>query len=883
MGNVWRVFIRDVGRLIKTPAAMVVVIALLILPSLYTWYNVIGFWNPYENTGALKVVVVNEDAGGSNELTGSLNVGDRIVEELEQNHQLDWQFKSYDEAMDDLDAGSCYAVFVLPEDFTAKLLTITSGTFEEPQIQYYVNEKLGPVSPKITDTGASTLDQTVNATFVSTVSDVAVETVNDAIVGSETSINDATSAGTSRVSQARAELSQTIDALSTLSSQSQESRASVAEIGNGLQSAAGSLGALGETLDDALALSQSLNESLQGFSATIVPGLQQSLSAVSSISADAKTLAYQVGDAIDRVEPDIVLAQSRIDDALTQSAALGEELHRLLDSLPADATGREELEEALAQLDSLQQHLEEASATVKTLTSSFGSTKETLTGLADTVDGKTQEALGAAQNGLAVLSGTGVGSLQSSVSQLTGTLSTLKTSTSAAQELLGQVASSLNNVDDALILASQAFQETGGLLQSVDQELETLETDISALGQARLYESFLGVDGLDASRISSFMKAPTNIETEKLYPIKVYGAAMAPLFMNLTFWIGAFMLMVIMKLEVDDRGIKNLTLNQRYLGRFLLFAIMVVLQALICCAGLVVIGIDPVNVGALMLAASAASLAYLSIIYAFSLTLQHIGKGICIILVFAQIPGASGLYPIEMTAPFFQAIYPYLPFTYGIGAMREAICGFYESAYVQDLVVLALFFVLFLLVGLFLRPRLANVNEMVGNQIAKGALFNGEHVEAPTRPYRFSQIVKALSDNQAYHRALVKRYEHWKGLYPRIVRILVAIAIAVPLIFTVVVTLSPTEKIWVLTAWLLWLVIVFIALVVVENLGYAFERQLALSSMDAHDINELLVASATRKSDMIQEVLESEPVVSETTTRHEQPPAPPKAKEGSDE
>ncbi|MFR5091670.1 MAG: hypothetical protein ACLTDR_06300 [Adlercreutzia equolifaciens] len=69
-----------------------------------------------------------------------------------------------------------------------------------------------------------------------------------------------------------------------------------------------------------------------------------------------------------------------------------------------------------------------------------------------------------------------------------------------------------------------------------------------------------------------------------------------------------------------------------------------------------------ISAPALIFAAALASLAYLSIIYAFSVALQHIGKGICVILVFAQIPGATGLYPIEMTSPFFQSIYPLFPF-----------------------------------------------------------------------------------------------------------------------------------------------------------------------------------------------------------------------------
>ena len=61
MATVFRVIKRDIVRLLKVPQALVVIGALLILPSLYTWYNVLGFWNPYDNTSELKVCVANLD------------------------------------------------------------------------------------------------------------------------------------------------------------------------------------------------------------------------------------------------------------------------------------------------------------------------------------------------------------------------------------------------------------------------------------------------------------------------------------------------------------------------------------------------------------------------------------------------------------------------------------------------------------------------------------------------------------------------------------------------------------------------------------------------------------------------------------------------------
>ena len=158
---------------------------------------------------------------------------------------------------------------------------------------------------------------------------------------------------------------------------------------------------------------------------------------------------------------------------------------------------------------------------------------------------------------------------------------------------------------------------------------------------------------------------------------------MAPLFMNLTLWIGVFMLLVILRQEVDREGIPNLTARQSYLGRLLFLAVFAGLQAVVCCTGNLILGVE-VSSAALFYATSIiASLTYLCIQYNLSVLLQHVGKGLCVVLIFVQIPGATGLYPIEMTPEFFQIIYPLFPFTYGINALRETIAGFYGLQWLQ--------------------------------------------------------------------------------------------------------------------------------------------------------------------------------------------------------
>ena len=166
----FQIFKRDVLRLLRNPVAMVITIGVCIIPSLYAWYNIAANWDPYGSTAGVKIAVANEDEGTSNELVGELNAGEQTMDELKKNHDLGWVFTDADEAEEGVRRGDYYAAIVIPRNFSEKLTSMLTGDFEQPKISYYVNEKKNAIAPKVTDTGAETIEEQINETFVSTVS-----------------------------------------------------------------------------------------------------------------------------------------------------------------------------------------------------------------------------------------------------------------------------------------------------------------------------------------------------------------------------------------------------------------------------------------------------------------------------------------------------------------------------------------------------------------------------------------------------------------------------------------------------------------------------------------------------------------------------------------
>ena len=57
MKNIWEIFRRDIKRIKNNVIAMIVIMGITVVPCLYAWFNIAASWDPYKNTGNLKVAV----------------------------------------------------------------------------------------------------------------------------------------------------------------------------------------------------------------------------------------------------------------------------------------------------------------------------------------------------------------------------------------------------------------------------------------------------------------------------------------------------------------------------------------------------------------------------------------------------------------------------------------------------------------------------------------------------------------------------------------------------------------------------------------------------------------------------------------------------------
>ena len=852
MKNVLHVLGRDLLRLLKAPAALVVVVVLVVLPSTYTWFNVIGFWNPYDNTGNMRVCVVNEDAGSENDLMGQMNLGDQIVDTLHENNQLRWEFTDYDDAMRKVESGEVYAAFVIPEDFTANLFTIVTGDFQQPNLQYYVNEKMNPVSPKVTDAGSSTLDETINGQFVSTVSSVVADTLNDKIAEAEQNLGAAQSNSVAQLSHAVDSISDARTTVSGLAASTEEARQKAQSAKGQLEQARVDAQTVQDQLQQVSDLSLTLQNSLGTFTSVAMPGMSNTNLVLSQIASQAAGSITDASNAISSAQGTVDAAADRAQGVLDMNTAVIEQLQIVHDQMPDSDPNKEQLRLVIDSLTSRNAELQRDLDDLKMLSGDVDDTAASVAAAANTINAAAQSAITASGVYQQQLFGSALPQVSNGISQVGIAAAGLKGAISNQSYLIDETSSVIDQLSGTLRVASDAMAQTDALLSSLEGTMRQARNDVSLLGTSSAISGLIDNGRIDPEKIAEFMQAPTRVTTEKLYPLNAYGSAMAPLFISLSLWIGTLMLCVILKLEVDKEGVPGLTVVQGYIGRWLFFALLVTLQAVVCVAGCLFIGVQAASVPAFFATAILLSLSYLCITYTLSSSFQHIGIGLCIIMVFVQIPGGTGLYPVEMTDAFFRTVYPMFPFTYGINALRETIGGFYGTQWLGYCGVLLLIALSMTLVGLFVRPHLTNLNRLVAKEIKQSDLLNVEEALVPERRYRIGQLIRALSDHDEFHAEVRQRADAFLRHYPRLKRGAFILGIAVPVVFTLVFAVTTTEKVVTLTAWLIWLVILTGFLLGLEMVRDNIQRQ---ASIDGMSEDELRGHLADRGKKMVNELV----------------------------
>lgn len=783
MRTIWKLFTGDVRRITSNIISIIILIGLVVIPALFTWFNVTASWDPFGNTKNLKFAVASVDEGYTSDLMPvKTKLGDQVIGQLRANSQLDWTFTTKDKAIEGTKDGTYYAAVIIPKDFSRNMMTFFSNDAKHATLEYYTNEKKNAVAPKVTGQGADKISKEVNETFARTITSTALSVasglskqldssnsrdrlttfngnINDlANQLSEASTNVETYGSLIDVSETLLDSSSTL--LGNASKAADQSKKDLKNAGGSLKDVSGALNTAMSTLSTSLKASSDGNGS-------IATDIDNAFNSAGKSSADASSSLRSQANAIG----DQVKQYQKIRDLLASLPDVPPETINALDSI---ITSQQNLQSALnTAANDLDAKTGDAQKQHDQIVSLANQSKTSIEGLNTDLNNTLKPQINSIASSLSSVSGaltTGTNDLNSSLSTLNDTA---------------------NNANDKLKLARQTLSDTATTLSQASSKLSTFSEQLTTALNSNDMNKVKELLSSNPDTLADTLAAPVKLQRNAVFPVESFGASLTPFYTFIPLWVSSLLIALTIKTDVSRKTRRELSMAgtgrqqlhnsshdgvdrkigsyapaaeaamsagvadetgeidndltdtlsltpitdvqfnpvdepkpyQLFLGRFGIFALISLLQSTFSCAGtLLFLRVHAVHPMLFMLSGWVSGLVYAFVIYTLVACFGTIGKAVSVIILVMQISGSSGTYPLQVLPKFVQVINPFLPASHSIQAARAAIAGIYQGDFWIHLGIVVLYAVVMLVIGLIL-PKPSKFNKWFSNQLSRTKLI----------------------------------------------------------------------------------------------------------------------------------------------------------------
>ena len=695
MKQIIEIFKSDIKEIFRKVNTWIIIIGLIFLPSMYAWPNILSSWDPYSHTNNIKVAVISEDEGATVE-GKNVNLGESLITNLKGNKNLDWQFvSSKQQAENGVKIGDFYASIVIPKSFSSDITSITRGELKKATIEYTVNEKINAISPKITNSGASALANTIGKNFVEVANGVIFEKLHEAGVKFEENLP--------AIEQVKEKINNLNDNFSHYENALNELIGKVDRGYNVLNTIQGTLPEIDRAATNSIMLANKTNvtiKNIENFNEIMLENINTQLDKVIEISGEV----VKVAELIQKkpTNPEETKAKMKALDSRLEAAEkrldIAKDIFEFLNSLSDQNLFQKQLtkintmESDITKLRSLNKkiysNIDNYDAISTKVKADFLTTAKRVN--YNSIDFKKKLNTEVAPLIKRVLTNadTKIRNVSSVISRAQAQIPTINAKISEAEVKIQTVQGKLLKLQGEMPEIKEKVQKLTGIVNKADGEIDT--------------NALFNLLKVDYKQQAEFFANPVQLKENQLYHIKNYGSAMTPFYTVLSIWVGALLMSSLLTTKVEDEENKYKP-YQKYFGRGLLFMIISLLQTLIITLGdMYLLGTQANSPYRFVIYALLISLLFSAIIYTTVCLLGNVGKAVCIILLVLQIGSSGGTFPIQMTSRFFQILYPKVPFTYSIGLLREAVGGVYIPAVNRDMKILLTYLVITLVGGAIL-------------------------------------------------------------------------------------------------------------------------------------------------------------------------------------
>lgn len=613
----------------------IVIIGVIIIPLLYSYFYLGAFWDPYSRLEKLPVAVVNNDNGAKIN-NKDRNLGEELCEKLKDDGTLKFEFTDESTAKKGTKEDDYYAMIVIPEGFSKDIASSATTEKKAATITFSSNQKRNYLASQILNSAVTKIEESVRSSVNKEVTQQLADKLNE-IPDQLTEVQD----GAKQLNDGSIQLKdgslKLADGLGDLASGSQkladgtsEYSSKLKEYSTGVSGAKAGADKLNAGMSD---LDQGINELLAGANKAVLSTAELNTLKTGAASLAASASAYSTNMSSYVTGVNALLNTITNPDLAVQVATV-------------KGTGKA-LKTAAAQISG-------GAALIANGTKSMPELRQ---GLLDIQAGLKKADAGSNQ----LLAGS---------KDLAAGMSKLNTATGQLQAASGTIASGASNLAEGSKTAQQGATDLSDGATKLADGTGTLYSSVSDA----LVKSGTELKKLDG--ISDFSGAPVNVKQDNVTDVPNYGTAFAPYFMSLSLWVGG--LIIFMAIYYDPSGKFNLlSINseKRVLRSFGYLSIGFV-QALIL--GFILkfaLGLKVANSPLYYLSCCLVSLVFIAIIQFLMVFLKDAGKFLSMLLLILQLTSCGGTFPLETIPKFFGVLYPFMPMTYSVGLFKQTISG----------------------------------------------------------------------------------------------------------------------------------------------------------------------------------------------------------------
>ncbi len=627
----------------------VVIIAVLLVPFMYSFFYLKAYWNPYGkgNIDNLPVAVVNKDSGDK---------GKELIDNIKESKKLKLSVVSNDEATDGLNDGKYYAIISIPKDFTSSMNSASSTNKRHATITYSPNQKSNYLSSQIINTVVLTVEKNLDNTVNSKI----VENLSDKLKAVPTQLN-TISTGFGKLSEGTSQIE---NGASELKSGSEQLKNGINEAYNGSKTITDGVNASIENLknDKSEAIdTQTLNNIKNQVTSSVNATFTDTYKNAIGVQA-VETVKAQYENNINLLKQGILANISAFGitdvDAYCNSSSVNPGLANYCSSYLG--------------LVSLNNQLNDSSSVIyqsiynTAITSAQKSAVQTASNVSETVAKQVATIAKETATNKSIASLT---PLQEGLNSLTSGLAKLNTGSNDLYNgtvKLNEGTTTLNNS----VKASKV---------ELDDKINSTKSEMKK------------VDGL-----SKYSKMPIKAETKEVNKVSSYGTAFSPLFISIALWVGSLMLFMVLYFDKEKRfGLLGIDSKKR-VKRTLAY------HGLASASGLILgillqllLDFSITNVLLYYVSIILIANCFLAIVEFLIETFGDIGKFIALIILVLQLAAAGGTFPIETVTKGFRWLHPLLPMTYTINLLKESLVSVENNLLTQNMLYVFIIFIIF--------------------------------------------------------------------------------------------------------------------------------------------------------------------------------------------